>query len=132
MSSIRLSPKHGVNPSMSRCYMCGGPKNELILAGRLRGPNDKEAPRSAVWNMEPCDQCAHYMKIGVILISIRDGEPQTRDPYRTGKFAVVTEDFCKRVFTEPSQTDVLTKRMAFIEDGVWSMLGLPEEKGAVQ
>ena len=74
MSGIRISPKHGVNPSMSRCYFCDGEKNELILTGML--PGDAEAPREAVWNTEPCDQCKEYMKQGVIIISIRDGEDE--------------------------------------------------------
>ena len=42
---IRLSPKHGVNPAVPLCFLCGQAKNEIVLAGRL--PGDVEAPRAA-------------------------------------------------------------------------------------
>lgn len=41
-NSIRLSPKHGLNPSISVCFFCGEDKNEIILPGKLEG--DAEAP----------------------------------------------------------------------------------------
>lgn len=65
--SIRVSPKHGVNPSLSACFFCGGDKNEIVLTGMMRG--DVQAPHRAVWNKEPCDTCQGYMKSGITLLA---------------------------------------------------------------
>lgn len=119
---IRLSPKHGLNPAIPKCFFCMQDKNEVVIPGLLRG--DVEAPRNAVWNMQPCDECAGLMKAGIILVSVRDGE-SGNNPYRTGKFAVVTEDFIRRVILEPLTTQLLTLRFGFIEDRYWTALDLP-------
>ena len=149
MSGIRISPKHGVNPSMSRCYFCGGEKNELILTGML--PGDAEAPREAVWNTEPCDQCKEYMKQGVIIISVRDGEdermareqqefehnhPPTRanrqrgihyipNPHRTAGWWVVKDEALQRFVQPPELLEqILRARFVFMPDQVCDMIGL--------
>lgn len=44
MSSIKISPKHGVNPTIPVCFFCGKPKNEIALMGRMGGKEDIEAP----------------------------------------------------------------------------------------
>lgn len=33
MSSIKVSPKYGVNPTIPVCFFCGKPKNEIALMG---------------------------------------------------------------------------------------------------
>ena len=33
--SIRLSPAHGVNPTIPICFWCGNEKNEIALMGKL-------------------------------------------------------------------------------------------------
>lgn len=50
---IRLSKKHGVNPSVTVCAVCGKDLG-VALFGRLKG--DVEAPRK-VFDAEPCDDC---------------------------------------------------------------------------
>lgn len=80
---IHLSEKHGVNPSIEKCFFCLEDKG-LILFGRMLG--DKQAPMSGVFNQDPCDKCKEYMDMGVILISI-DPEKNNGDmknPWRTG------------------------------------------------
>lgn len=52
---ITLSPKHGVNPCIPLCAFCGEEKNQIALLGKLR--DDKEAPKYAVIDAEPCDNC---------------------------------------------------------------------------
>ena len=93
--SIRLSPKHGLNPAIPRCFFCGERKNEVLLPGLLKG--DVEAPRDAVWDREPCDRCQQYMKDGIILISVRDGESDT-NLYRTGGWCVLREAAVRKLF----------------------------------
>src|SRR5574344_1275048 len=67
--AISLSEKHGLNPMIPKCFVCGEDKNIIALMGRL--PGDREAPRNAVIDREPCGKCKEYMKAGVILISVR-------------------------------------------------------------
>ena len=33
--SIKISPKHGVNPTIPRCFFCGKEKNMVALLGRI-------------------------------------------------------------------------------------------------
>jgi hypothetical protein len=52
--SIRLHPKHGLNPTIPICFYCGKEKNEIALLGAAyRG----EAPMHMVTSVEPCDEC---------------------------------------------------------------------------
>jgi hypothetical protein len=122
--SIRVSQKYGVNPAIPVCFFCNEKKNEIMLAGRLKG--DVEAPKDAVWDRRPCDKCIDYMKEGIILISVRDGEQGNDNPYRTGGWCVVREEMIGRISNSPAFTDrVLKMRMAFMEDAVWEKIGLP-------
>lgn len=117
---IRVSEKHGVNPTISQCYFCGEDKNELLLLGRL--PGDKQAPMHGVYDYEPCETCKSYMKQGIILISVKDNDPE----YRTGAFVVVTENAIMKMLKEGEMRDgVLKQRCAFLPDTVWYAIGLP-------
>lgn len=123
--SIRLSPKHGLNPSLSVCYLCGEDKNELIIPGLLRG--DAEAPRKAIWNREPCDQCKNYMASGIIFIGVTGPEVK-ENPFsnRTGRFCVIREEAVRRMINSKELlNDIILKRVAFVPQDVWSMLQLP-------
>lgn len=50
--SIKISPKHGVNPSMLQCACCGKDMG-IALFGRLKG--DAEAPK--VIKNDLCEDC---------------------------------------------------------------------------
>lgn len=121
-NGITLSPKHGVNPMLTTCFFCGEASGVALL-GRLKG--DEEAPRQACIDKEPCQKCKDMMKQGVILISVRDGE-SGENPFRTGGWVVVKNMFIERVFNPPELVaDVLKKRVAFIPDEAWNLIGLP-------
>jgi hypothetical protein len=115
-SGITISEKHGINPCIPKCFFCGKDKNEIILFGRL--PNDQEAPRGSVINKEPCDECAEYMRIGIIVIVVRDGE-KGGNPYRTGGFFVIKEEAVKKMCP-----DLGDSRVMFIEESAAKMVGL--------
>lgn len=66
--SIKLSPKHGLNPTIATCFFCGKDKNELILAGKINR-NDDEMPMHTIINYEPCDECKAKMNKGITLIA---------------------------------------------------------------
>ncbi len=119
MSSIKLSPKHGVNPAIPVCFYCGEDKNMLILAGRL--PGDAEAPHRAVWDKEPCDKCQEHMKQGIILISVKEGSDHD-NPYRTGGWVVIKEEAFDRIFGAEYREKT---RVCFVNDRSWDMIGLP-------
>jgi len=119
--SILLSPKYGVNPAIPTCFFCGEEKNEVILVGKIRGHEDLEAPRRAVWNMEPCAKCKSYMEMGIMLVSVED-DTDRRNPYRTGRICVIKKEAAEQIFNEPMKNN-----FAFVEDTMWKELGLPME-----
>jgi hypothetical protein len=126
--------------ALTKCFFCGGP-GDIVLATRYRHDhtpvvNVKERCHNKVINMEPCNSCKEYMRIGIILISIRDGEGEKiqeemklhpegmPNPYRTGCFTVMREEAAKRMFTEDST--MFRFRWTFIEDALWDKIGLPK------
>lgn len=142
MSHILLSAQHGVNPGLENCFYCNEPKgvilfgaigygskkHKMIQSAGLDIGRDGEAPNGLITDMEPCQKCQDYMKQGVILISTKEpqNEDDQRNPYRTGGWVVVRDDFIKRVVNPKQLADeILKKRVAFIPDEAWDMLGLP-------
>lgn len=126
MTSIKLSPKHGLNTSLEQCYYCCEPKG-VILAGRL--PGDAEAPKMVCISREPCQKCAGLMKLGVILISVRDGETGN-NPHRTGGWCVVKDEVIGRLIKSGDLADhILRARATFIPHSVWNACGLPKLDG---
>jgi len=123
--SIRLSQKHGVNPTIPKCFLCGKDKNELFLMGRL--PGDAEAPKGMVFDQLPCDQCKEHMEKGIILISADEEKTDDRqNPWRTGGWVVITSDAIKRLpFEDEFKQKLLKERVAFLPDRVWDLFGLP-------
>jgi hypothetical protein len=108
--SIRISEKHGVNPSLMLCHLCGESMGVALL-GRMKG--DVEAPRQGVFDYEPCDKCKAHMKDGIILLQVKDDDPE----YRLGGFVVMKEEAFHRIFN----TEV-PKRVALIANEVWQQL----------
>ena len=142
---LRLHSKHGLNPTMTNCYFCGEP-SEILLVGNavnqfkkagVHVSEDGRMPHEiGAINTTPCQKCEEYMKKGIMLISIRDGEGKeveqaTKEkriptPYRTGKICVMTEKgFLKIPMPKTLQKQVLRARFLFVPDTIWEMLGLP-------
>ena len=121
--SIRLSKKHGLNPAVPVCFYCGQDKNQVLLPGRL--PGDREAPRHAVWNMEPCETCQGYMQQGIILISVKEEYGGDSNPFRTGGWLVLKEEAIRQMVDAGLAEQVCESRWAFVPDNVWGILDLP-------
>jgi CRISPR/Cas system-associated protein Cas10 (large subunit of type III CRISPR-Cas system) len=121
---VTLSEKHGVNPSVTVCYLCGAEMG-IALVGRLKG--DAQAPRR-IFDHHACDECKAHMQQGIILISIDiDRSPDQKNPYRTGGFAVVKESAIREMVQPPELMETICrKRVAFICNETWVALGLPE------
>lgn len=93
--SILLSPKHGVNPSITHCECCGK-EIGLALLGKLK--NDEKAPRDIALGL--CDDCQKVIDSqGLMIIEVRDGET-TSNPYRTGRIVGITKDAKERMFKD--------------------------------
>jgi hypothetical protein len=121
MSSIRLHPKHGVNPTMGVCAWCGQPDGSVALLGAAY---HGEAPRYMVVSDEPCDSCKSHMAKGITFIEARESTVG-RGPQRTGRWCVLTEDAVRRLVREPLLAHVLKHRKALLEPETWERMGLP-------
>ena len=98
---IRLSEKHGVNPSMEVCFWCGEVKG-IALFGKMKG--DVEAPRHVVLNYEPCDKCKEGMNSGFTIMEATErnnGNPEIqKGVYPTGRWSVLKTEAAERIFGE--------------------------------
>ena len=109
MSSIKLSPKYGVNPTIPVCFWCGAPKNEVALMGRISGGKrggDEEAPHYAILDYHPCEECQKKMQTGFTVMEATNS-PNDRAPvavsngaYPTGRYIVLVPDAAVRIFGE--------------------------------
>ena len=119
--SIRLSPKHGVNPSLAVCYYCGEDQGDIILPGKL--PNDAEAPRRAVWHKVPCDKCKELMAKGVMVVRVdEEKRPSRGEPYRTGELVVVKDEAVARIFSAEFAQTALASRFVFCPAEIFDQL----------
>ena len=108
--------------ALTKCYFCGEDK-EIIMNTRLTEyfANKVEEYHGKVIDKEPCNKCKELMKQGVMLISVRDNDPE----YRTGNIAVVKDSAIKDIFNTESANAAIKSRCAFVSDEVWKLLGLP-------
>lgn len=99
---IKISPKHGLNPTIPVCFWCGKQKNEIALMGRMKG--DIEAPKNMVLDYVPCEECQNHMNMGVAILEASDHPNTENQPpmqegvYPTSRFVVVTTECADRVF----------------------------------
>src|SRR3972149_1031265 len=109
MSSIRLHPQHGLNPTIPVCWYCGKAKNEVVLLGAAY---KEQASMHMILDKEPCEECKGWMEQGIILIEVEEPRPgeNPENPRRLGGFVVVTEDAIKRMVQPPELVEHLLKR----------------------
>lgn len=130
MSSIPLSPKHGVNPTIPVCFFCGKTKNQVAFLGRIGGKKDLEAPRECIIDYEPCDECKQAMSQGVTVIEVTTSNDNNIPPmtiaengthwYPTGRWTVVKpEAFKDNKFKAGSKTCCDTKSFEELFGGIF-------------
>lgn len=112
--SIRISEKHGVNPSIMVCPFCFQSMG-VALMGRLEF--DREAPRQIVGD-ELCRECVEYMKQG-FLIRERNGD------FMTGRMWVIKKDAAADMWGE----EVAQRGLAYIDEETAKKIGLPYNEG---
>lgn len=100
--SIKISPNHGLNPTIPICFWCGEEKNEIAIMGKIN-EHDDEMPMHACLDYEPCESCQNKMKLGVTVIeatttsNAATNVPMQSNAYPTGRWSVVTRDFINRI-----------------------------------
>jgi hypothetical protein len=111
---IKVSEKHGVNPSISICAWCGESKG-IALMGKLK--NDEEAPKEAIFDLEPCESCQKQMDLGITVAESKDGKRPT------GRWVVVKEDKISQIIGDEDILEkTLEKRKVFVDSKLMDML----------
>lgn len=135
--NIKISPKHGLNPTIPVCFFCGEPKNEIALCGKIGGRGeDLEAPMHMVIDYEPCDKCKEQWKQGIPLIEcvtsyyIKDNRPHIqKDPntgtllYPSGRIAVIKYEATLKLFNVPQEQIQLGKPLLVDSEVMEMILG---------
>lgn len=116
---IKMSPKHGVNPCISVCFLCGKDKGEIALLGQIGGKADIEAPQRAILDYEPCDNCKRVMEQGVAFIGVttepnNPGQPPIQQCdnvtlYPTGSMVVLRPEAVRRFITDADTAENIIK-----------------------
>ena len=125
---IRLSPKHGVNPCISVCFFCGKDKQEIALLGKI-DKNDTEAPRKAILDYEPCDECKIAMGKGIAVIGVttepnNPGQPPIQENdgtplYPTGNMVIMSPNGVRNIFANhPMVDDIIAHKKTFADDAI--------------
>ena len=109
--------------AIPKCYFCGKDKNEIIMNRLLtdRMADKVEEMHGKVIDTEPCDECKKLMEQGVMLIKVRDNDPE----FRLGAISVVKDEAIKRIFPKDDAIHLLEMRAGFISESLWDMIGLP-------
>jgi hypothetical protein len=130
-NELKLSPKHGVNPTIPICLWCGKEKEEIALLGQIN-KKDSEAPRRVIMDYEPCEQCKELFNMGIHIIGVST-EPmvETMFPivndenitlYPTGSMFVSSEEWVTNFLTANNQQsmldNVLSNRVLMLPDTI--------------
>lgn len=84
--SITLSEKHGLNPSLTSCPICGKETGGIALMGRLK--DDAEAPMRCVTSLfDLCDDCKARLDKEVLIYEM---DRENNKP--TGRYIFVPKE----------------------------------------
>ena len=82
--NIKLSPKHGLNPAIDHCFICGK-DTSIILFGHIK--DDKEAPKNCC-SGDLCDDCKKLLETKVAILEVKN----KNNPIRTGRAIFVPKE----------------------------------------
>jgi hypothetical protein len=132
--SILLDKEHGVNPAMYNCFYCNETAG-IILPGAntkafrevgLADGSGKMNTNIGVMDMQPCPKCEGYMEQGVILVSCKNEDAGSDNPYRTGGWIVVRDEFIERnIKPKELSESIIKRRFCFVPDEAWDLMGFP-------
>lgn len=109
--------------AIPKCYFFGRDKNEIVMTSLLTEENAKRVKEmhGKVIDKEPCDECKKIMEQGVMLIKVREGDPD----YRLGQLCALKDEAIEKIFPEEQAKQLLKMRAGFIGEELWDMIGLP-------
>ena len=123
---MRLSNKHGLNPTIPLCPYCGKPKNEIMLTGyegekwaKRNGHPDGQMPMYVLveGDIQPCDDCK---KKGIAVVEVKGDA----DKELTGRRWLIKEEAIKKILADdPMLSSVLQKRIMLIPAEIAQNLG---------
>ena len=128
-NDIKLSPKYGLNPTMTVCYWCGEPTNDIAFLGQI-DKEDSQAPKYALLNYDFCEKCKKKTKTRITIIGIdkyrfcENQPPITQingvDYYPYKAFIVVNKKFInKYIEDETLRKNVLEHKKMYLEIGAF-------------
>ena len=106
-TGLKLSPKHGLNPTISVCFWCGEEKGEIALLGHIGSTHkgeDIEASMRTVIDYEPCPDCKAKMESGFTVVEATTSPNNITDVpiidgvYPTGRFIVIKPEVAHKIF----------------------------------
>ena len=113
--------------ALTKCFICGKDGNIVMNTRLTKHYADKvKEMHGKVINKHPCNKCQEYMEQGIIVISV-DEEKSNGDldnPYRTGGWWVLNENFIKEIIKKEFLDQVLKVRMMFMEHQICEDLGM--------
>lgn len=136
-------PKEHV--ALTKCFYCMQ-GDRILLARRY---NQKGEPvhdlapyNGMVVDMDPCRECADYMKKGIILIGIDEEKSDPNwnvppmppnknwipNPWRSGAFVVLTEEAFERIFQGEAAKFGPKHRWTFVEHEVLKRIGAIDDE----
>jgi hypothetical protein len=138
MSGIYLDKEHGVAPCLLTCPVCTE-KSSIALPGRRihgmaanLGMRPERLMREGWMDTTPCNKCQEYMQMGIILIGVDEEKTEDmKNPWRTGRFSVVSEGLIERAFPDDAVKQILKQRVCYLPNEVFEMLGIPETQEEV-
>lgn len=127
-NSVKISPRHGLNPSIPICFWCGEEKNEVVLLGKMN-KEDSEAPRRILIDYKPCEKCKKAFEQGIQVIGVNttpffDNQEPLKDEgddrlYPSGAYFIATEQWVNRVIDdEDIRNSTLKTRKLLMEDNI--------------
>ena len=130
---IKMSPKHGANPTIPICFWCGENREEVALLVKIN-KNDDKAPMNCIIDYEPCDKCKAAMKSGICLMGMSktplfENQPRLSHGYPTSQFIVVKPQALDYLIQDETlRASILKFGKAFIEQALLeSLMGNTEK-----
>lgn len=124
--AVRISPKHGANPTIPVCLYCGKEKDEIVICGRINRKDD-QMPLNSVIDAIPCENCQELWKNGIVLIRACDTKHENMVPvtaqnnqkvWLDGSTILLREEAAQRMF----DTHMVKGDRAYLEDKVFDVL----------
>lgn len=88
---ITISEKHGLNPSLEVCFICGEDTGSILLFGKQKG--DKKAPERCV-SGNICDKCKKAINDGYV--ALIEARMTGNGPERLGRYVFIKREAINR------------------------------------